>query len=228
MTWGSLGDGSANPHVPDGVLLAAAGLVAALPAPAVNNVADVKARHGTRNDLENGDASACPKVIFIFARASGESGNMGSSTGPAVANALTQKYAKDLWVQGVGGPYTAGMGDNGLPAGTSQAAIDEAKKMFAMANDKCPDTAVVAGGYSQGTAVMSNSVSQLPSEQMDQLKGVVLFGYTKNKQNGGQIPNFPADKLKVFCNQGDQVCTGSLIVAATEAPQFLEEKIGSL
>lgn len=30
----------------------------------------------TRNDLENGDASNCPSVIFIFARATGEAGNM--------------------------------------------------------------------------------------------------------------------------------------------------------
>lgn len=161
----------------------------------------------------------------------------GSSTGPAVANALARTY-QDMWVQGVGGPYDATLGDNALPAGTSKAAIDEAVKMFTMAHDKCPNAAVVAGGYSQGTAVMSNSLGQLPAEVQGQVKGVVLFGYTKNAQNGGKIPNFPDDKLKVFCNTGDRVCTGSLVitsahfayggVAASEAPAFLKEKIGSV
>lgn len=30
----------------------------------------------TRNELEEGNAGACPKTIFIFARASTETGNM--------------------------------------------------------------------------------------------------------------------------------------------------------
>jgi cutinase len=30
----------------------------------------------TSNELENGNSAACPKAIFIFARASGEVGNM--------------------------------------------------------------------------------------------------------------------------------------------------------
>ena len=63
-------------------LLSAAGLVAALPAapPAaeLDNTAQIEARQlsSTRNDLESGNASNCPSVILIFARASGEPGNM--------------------------------------------------------------------------------------------------------------------------------------------------------
>lgn len=42
--------------------------------------------------------------------------------------------------------------------------------------------------------------------------GVVLFGYTKNLQNRGAIPGYPAERTRVFCNTGDLVCQGSLIV----------------
>lgn len=63
-------------------LLTAAGLAAALPAPSVevSNAADIEARQlsSTRNELENGNSASCPSVIFIFARASGEPGNMVS------------------------------------------------------------------------------------------------------------------------------------------------------
>ena len=239
------------------ILLALAGLAAA------NPVARQWGGSSTKNDLEQGSSSSCPKVIFIFARASGESGNMvslpltttfaprssqtkprprtallttyqGSSTGPAVASALEKEYGDDLWVQGVGDPYKAGMGTNSLPKGASQAAIDEATKMFNMANEKCPDAAVVAGGYSQGTAVIAGSVGEV--ENVDQVKGVVLFGYTKNRQNDEQIPGYPKEQTKIFCNTGDAVCEGTLSIQAPhfaygtaargEAPKFLISQIG--
>ncbi|KAL2127482.1 hypothetical protein VTI74DRAFT_10674 [Chaetomium olivicolor] len=224
-------------------LLAAAGLVSALPAPAAVEVeqpaAEIEARQisSIRNDLETGSSSKCPRVIFIFARASTEPGNMGISAGPNVANGLAARYGSSLWVQGVGGPYTAGLAENFLPAGTSRAAIDEAKRMFNMANQKCPNAAIVAGGYSQGTAVMSNSISELSSTVRDQIKGVVLFGYTKNLQNGGRIPNFPSDRTEVYCNVSDAVCWGTLFImpahflyttdSAVDAPRYLISKIGA-
>lgn len=223
-------------------LLSAAGLVAALPAPPaaeLDNAAQIEARQlsSTRNDLENGDASNCPSVILIFARASGEPGNMGISAGPNVASALEREYRNDIWVQGVGGPYSAGLAENFLPAGTSQGAINEAKRLFNLANSKCPNAAVVAGGYSQGTAVMSNSVSELSAAVQEQVKGVVLFGYTKNLQNLGRIPNYPRDRTEVYCNVSDAVCWGTLFIAPAHflyttdssiaAPRFLKGRIGA-
>ncbi|KAK3905157.1 cutinase [Staphylotrichum tortipilum] len=223
-------------------LLTTATLAAALPstpAPAEDAPALLAARQtsSTRNDLEAGSASNCPRVIFIFARASTEVGNMGSSAGPNVASGLSTSYPGSLWVQGVGGPYTAGLAENFLPAGTSQSAIDEAKRLFTLAATKCPSAAIVAGGYSQGTAVMSNSISQLPANVQEKIKGVVLFGYTKNVQNGGKIPNFSSDKTKVYCNLSDAVCYGTLFIAPAHflytadsmvsAPAWLKGKIGA-
>ncbi|RAR00417.1 carbohydrate esterase family 5 protein [Stemphylium lycopersici] len=190
----------------------------------------------TRNELEEGNAGACPKTIFIFARASTETGNMGASTGPAVANALEQKYGADsVWVQGVGGPYSADLASNTLPGGTSQAAINEAVGLFQQANEKCPDTPIVSGGYSQGTAVIAGAIPKLTDTVRNQVKGVVLFGYTQNAQNDGGIDSYPADNLKVYCATGDLVCVGTLTItiahfsyngdAAGPAPQFLESKI---
>nr|3DCN_A Chain A, Cutinase [Colletotrichum gloeosporioides]3DD5_A Chain A, Cutinase [Colletotrichum gloeosporioides]3DD5_B Chain B, Cutinase [Colletotrichum gloeosporioides]3DD5_C Chain C, Cutinase [Colletotrichum gloeosporioides]3DD5_D Chain D, Cutinase [Colletotrichum gloeosporioides]3DD5_E Chain E, Cutinase [Colletotrichum gloeosporioides]3DD5_F Chain F, Cutinase [Colletotrichum gloeosporioides]3DD5_G Chain G, Cutinase [Colletotrichum gloeosporioides]3DD5_H Chain H, Cutinase [Colletotrichum gl len=191
----------------------------------------------TRNELETGSSSACPKVIYIFARASTEPGNMGISAGPIVADALERIYgANDVWVQGVGGPYLADLASNFLPDGTSSAAINEARRLFTLANTKCPNAAIVSGGYSQGTAVMAGSISGLSTTIKNQIKGVVLFGYTKNLQNLGRIPNFETSKTEVYCDIADAVCYGTLFIlpahflyqtdAAVAAPRFLQARIG--
>jgi cutinase len=41
---------------------------------------------------------------------------------------------------------------------------------------------------------------------------VALYGYTHNKQNGGGIPNYPKENVKVFCPASDGVCGGLLNV----------------
>jgi len=194
----------------------------------------------TTSELLKGE---CKPVILIFARASTEPGNMGGSMGPMMCSGLKKHYPDKVICQGVGQPYSAGLAENVAPAGTTPAAIGEATRMFTTANTKCASSIIVFGGYSQGTAVMMNAVSKLPANIKQKVVGGVLFGYTKNAQQKGKIPNYPADQVKVFCNPSgspgkykDGVCGGALNVNGghfaymgngdgPKALTFLESKI---
>jgi cutinase len=131
--------------------------------------------------------------------------------------------------QGVGGAYTAGLIPNFLPENTNQESIDAAVDMFELANN-CPDTQIVAAGYSQGSAVISGAIQDIDEALRAKVKGVVLFGFTRNLQDNGQIPGYPASQTKVICAIGDLVCSGTLIITIThltyglnagEAAEFL-------
>jgi cutinase len=161
-------------------------------------------------------------------------GTLGSPLG----DALERKYgANNVWVQGVGGPYDATVPGNLMSRGSTPQAIAEMVRLLNLANSKCPNSKLVAGGYSQGAALAAAAISDASTTVRDQTVGAVLFGYTKNLQNRGAIPNFPGDKTKIFCAIGDLVCTGTLTITAahlsygdearTEAPQFLISKIGN-
>ncbi|KAF7191118.1 putative cutinase 3 [Pseudocercospora fuligena] len=209
----------------------------AFPAEDVEDAAkSLEARQSaTSNELQNG---ACRQVTFIFARGSTESGNMGITVGPQTCSGLKRSLGStNVACQGIGGAYDASLGDNALPRGTSSAAIAEASRLFRLANTKCPDTIVVTGGYSQGAALVAASLSDLSQQApavAGQVAGAILYGYTRNEQNGGRIPNYPTERTKVFCAMGDLVCEGTLIVLAPhlsygddvdEAVDFLAQRI---
>jgi cutinase len=167
----------------------------------------------SRNDLEDGDASRCPKAILIFARGSLELSNMGLLAGPSLASALKQQLGNNnIWVQGVGGPYKALLTPNFLPEGTNRQSIDEGKRLFRLAHTKCPNAKILASGYSQGTAVVGNAISEIESDIRNKIVGTALFGYTKNIQNKGAIRNYPQDRVSVFCAALDAVCFGTLFI----------------
>ena len=85
--------------------------------------------------------------------------------------------------------------------------------------------------------MIAGSIPTLSATVRNQVKGIVLFGYTRNKQNNGGVPSYPQSNLQVYCAEGDLVCEGTLIVApahstyedeaADEAPKFLQSKIGA-
>ena len=57
------------------------------------------------------------------------------------------------------------------------------------------------------------AIEDLSAAVKDQIAGVVTFGDTQNRADGGRIPNFPQNKLKVFCGSAlarDSVCDGNL------------------
>jgi len=192
------------------------------------------APQSTANDLEQGK---CGKVNFIMARASTEPGNMGGSMGPIVCKGLKKAYP-DTACQGVGSPYSGDLPSNALPKGTTDGAIKKAQSLFQLSSTKCPKSIIVFGGYSQGTAVMHNAVRGLSAELKAKIAGGVLFGDTRNTQDKGQIPDFPKEKVHIYCDSGDGVCKGTLAVTGghfaymgngdgPKAIKFLEERIAA-
>ncbi|KAL4932435.1 cutinase family protein [Aspergillus undulatus] len=191
--------------------LATLAIATPLPNPEDGSITLERRQFMSSNDLEHGE---CKPVAFIFARGSTETGNMGFVVGPGVCSSLKQKLGSDkVACQGVGGAYTAGLVQNFLPENTDPGSIKAAVDMFELAG-KCPDTQIVAGGYSQGSAVISGAVQDLDESLREKVKGVVLFGYTRNLQDKGQIPDYPKDQTKVYCAVGDMVCSGTLIITA--------------
>lgn len=82
---------------------------------------------------------------------------------------------------------------------------------------------------------MDGSIQALPAAIKDNIYGVVLFGFTRNLQDNGQIPNYPPSQTLVFCAVGDLVCDGTLVITAAHltygvdapaAASFLIKELG--
>ncbi|RAH41539.1 putative cutinase [Aspergillus brunneoviolaceus CBS 621.78] len=184
------------------------------------------------NDIMGG---TCKDFTLIFVRGSGEVGNMGAVVGPLLCVMLKEQISPNrVACQGVDGMYTASFPQNFLAPNTDAKSIASAATMLELATTKCPKTQAVAGGYSQGTAVIDYAVQEVKHEVRNKIKGVVLFGYTRNIQDRGGIPGYPQDRTKVYCAPGDLVCDEILLVTpphqtyglyAKDAAEFLASKV---
>jgi cutinase len=108
--------------------------------------------------------------------------------------------------------YAASIATNSSPQRTDAKSIAKGVEAFKSASG-C--RIILAGGYSQGAAVMHNVVGKsLDASLKSKIAGVALFGSTRNKQDGGHIPNFAQERSKTWCNKNDGVCGGGLNVNA--------------
>ncbi|KAI8934961.1 hypothetical protein NX059_008627 [Plenodomus lindquistii] len=184
----------------------------------------------TSNEFSRG---GCRDILFAWARGSTEAGNMGTVVGPPTSNGLKQEFgANAVATEGI--DYAASLGTNAIPGGTDARSKNLMKETLTSMASKCPDSVIVSGGYSQGAAVNHRAIEELPANVQDQIAGVVLYGDTQKQQDRNQIPNFPADKVKIICQPGDAVCVGTLSVLpahltygsrANEGVQFLTQQI---
>jgi len=146
---------------------------------------------------------------FVFARGSTEPAPLGILIGPQLLSAL-QRQLPGIKSFPVG--YAASLATNISPQRTDDASIKKGVEAFQQAKG-C--SVLVAGGYSQGAAVMHNVIGKsLDAALKSKIAGVALFGDTRNQQDKGHIPNFPEERSKVWCNKSDGVCGGQLNVNA--------------
>ncbi|KAI4941017.1 hypothetical protein J4E91_011010 [Alternaria rosae] len=193
----------------------------------------------TENEFSSRLGGGCRDVIFVWARGSTEAGNMGSIIGQPLGDELRREYGDDLAIEGV--DYAALLSTNYLPGGTDLVSEREMRGILEDINRQCPSAIIVCGGYSQGAAVNHRAIEDLSTSVKDQIAGVVTFGDTQNRRDNQQIPNFPRDKLQIFCGGlvRDTVCDGNLAAAvllphlsygddAEEAGEFLIGKINAV
>jgi len=176
------------------------------------------------------------QVAFVFARGSMEAAPLGPIVGQKLEAALKKKLP-GMQTFAVG--YAASLLTNLSTERTDKASIEEGKKAFEKAASACPNAKIIGGGYSQGAAVMHNTIGltkSLSDSLKEKIVGIALFGDTRNQQDKGHIPNFPTERSRVWCNQGDGVCGGQLNVNAghmsyassiDEAADWLVQKVKS-
>ncbi|KAF9698323.1 hypothetical protein EKO04_003490 [Ascochyta lentis] len=188
---------------------------------------------GTGSTSKEFSQGGCRDILFAWARGSTEIGNMGRVVGPPTSNGLKREFGADA-VATEGISYAATIGTNAIPGGTDTASKKLMQDTINAMAQKCPDSVIVAGGYSQGAAVSHRAIEELDASVQEQIAGVVLYGDTQKQQDRNQIPNFPADKVKIICQPGDAVCRGTLIVLpahltygsrADEGIEFLVQQV---
>lgn len=159
--------------------------------------------------------------------------SQGTVVGPKTSDGIKAVFG-DANVATEGIEYAALLGTNVILGGTDHKSKQLMANMLKTMHAKCPDSVIVAGGYSQGAAVSHRAIESLSPEVKAQIAGVILYGDTQRTQDLGRIRGFDRSKTKIICAEGDLVCWGTLLVLpphltygdnAEEGAAFLNGKI---
>ncbi|KAF2103750.1 cutinase, partial [Rhizodiscina lignyota] len=157
----------------------------------------------TENQLVDGDP--CTDLVFLFARATSESGNVGTFVGEPVIAAMRQAVGADkLLVQGLDYPAAG----QGIPDGRVTSGESGGQMMFDLVNQAistCPNSLIALGGYSQGSGVV-HVAAEMSGFPTSKINSVILTGDPYSNRTVGQIP-----QAAVFddCHCLDNVCNGT-------------------
>ncbi|HEX5252273.1 MAG TPA: cutinase family protein [Mycobacterium sp.] len=187
-------------------------------------------------------ADDCPDVEVIFARGTNEPPGLGR-VGDAFVDSLRQQ-TNGLNILPYGVNYAASKlqlhGGDG-----ANDTIDRVKKSV----EKCPNTKIVLGGYSQGASVMDIVAgvpiggiswgSTLPAQYANNIAAVATFGDVADRA-GGTLPSQSSmlgSKAIDLCNPNDPIChagpgnewsghtEGYVPVYTTQAAAFVAQKL---
>ncbi|MEZ5212213.1 cutinase family protein [Gordonia sp. (in: high G+C Gram-positive bacteria)] len=181
-------------------------------------------------------APGCPDIAVIFARGTAETGAPVGITGLSYENALRNRLPrKDIRVSAVDYPASSNFNDRVSFVRNVVRGIDNAQAQIRATARRCPATDIVVGGYSQGGAVATYSVTDridipakyaqyrsqapapLPADALKHVSAVVLFAPPSATwiRELGAPPMKVATSLRgataTYCIPGDVVCDGARV-----------------
>lgn len=179
------------------------------------------------------DAAGCADVHLLFARGTQEAGGLVGNTGQAMHRSLAARFpGKDVRVSAV--HYRAsGEFQKGTEfLKTVSAGVRSAQNQARQIAQKCPETAIVLGGYSQGGVIVTYAASddtlgpslvvgEMPTSLQPQTAGriaaILTFGAPSDRwfRDVGLPPMRTGaayhHKTRDYCIRGDNICDGSSI-----------------
>jgi cutinase len=107
----------------------------------------------------------CAPITLIFARGTGEPGNMGEIVGPPLATAMKQAFG-NVAIQGCNYPASVSGATTGAEDPKDAAGALNMAMFTNMALQQCPSTKVVLSGYSQGAEETRGALMNLQTGQV--------------------------------------------------------------